>query len=580
MKIKKIICAVIFVIATLSLLACNDTQDIKNNSLEGHNKTETAEVAQYTCPMHPHYISTDADGSCPICGMDLVPIIKDLAVDDFSESGEISSRIEISVSSSIIQTIGVRTQPAQINEFGGSLRAFGTVEADERSANSIVARIEGWIEGLEVNAEGDLIKNGDLLFYIYSPDLIAIQQDYLNALSSRNSNRIKAIEQRLISIGMQPQVIKRLIKEREIIQKVPVYAQRNGIVDQLNIREGDYLKPGAPIFHLQSYEQVWVIASIPETSLSLIKNDVIASLTFPSVPSVMIESKIDYIYPTIDAKTRTGKVRIVIDNKKEQFLPGAYADIKLNFDLKPRLSVASESILQDSSGTHVILALGEGRFTTRKVTTGIHSQGQTEILNGLNEGDIVVTSGQFMLDSEVNLREGFKKLSVSTTESVTNSESTNGSIEDINVDSNTLAQIDHIIDAALYFHSSLVEGDTIKPTFIEPAITLTASLIERFSGTELESILRDSQQVLIDSKNALNNDALVIQLDRLVKAIEPWILEGAPEHYSQLGLKLYRETETHRLWLQIKGSVVNPYNDKSAELINLDSKVKQHIKHH
>ena len=90
MKIKKIICAVIFVIATLSLLACNDTQDIKNNSLEGHNKTETAEVAQYTCPMHPHYISTDANGSCPICGMDLVPIIKDVAVDDFSESGEIS----------------------------------------------------------------------------------------------------------------------------------------------------------------------------------------------------------------------------------------------------------------------------------------------------------------------------------------------------------------------------------------------------------------------------------------------------------------------------------------------------------
>ncbi len=357
----------------------------------------------YTCPMHPHYVTTDADGTCPICGMELVPA-------QGEEAGAEGNGV-IAVAPEMIQTMGVRTAPAEHVPFKRTVRAFGNVDTDERLETVSASRLEGWIEDLTVRAEGDSVRSGELLYRVYSPDLIAAQKDYLASLRIGNEKRIAAVRQRLRSVGMQPAAIERLSQTREVIERVPVYAESAGTVSRLHVREGDYVKPGTPTLRFQSYTDVWVIAAIPEADLSLIKTGLRVALSFPSAPQAPAEGHVDYIYPTIDPQTRTADVRIVVDNTIGHLRPGAYADIRFELDSgAARLSVPSEAILRDGRGEHVIVSLGAGRFAGRTVDTGPSAEGRTAIRSGLAEGEQVVTSGQFLLDSEVSLRGGLTRL--------------------------------------------------------------------------------------------------------------------------------------------------------------------------
>jgi Cu(I)/Ag(I) efflux system membrane fusion protein len=556
----------LLLITSLLIAACSDTAP------DGVQSGQALE--EYTCSMHPHYIATDADGSCPICGMDLVPVsgnAKTLG----DGVNKVSDQDTIIVSGSMIQTMGVRTSAAEIIQFGQTLRAFGTVEADERLKNVSVSRLEGWIDDLSVRAEGDAVTNGDLLYRIYSPDLISAQRDYLSALTTGNLTRIESVKQRLLSIGMQEQPLRQLSQRKTVIMNVPVYAETDGIVAELHVRNGDYVKPGTPVLGLQSYHKVWVIASIPETDLPLINRGISASLRFPSAPNAPSNGNVDYIYPTIDPKTRTAKVRIELDNASGDLQPGAYADITLDFDKQTRLSIVSEAILRDSRGNHVILALGAGRFRSASVTTGISADGHTEILSGLNAGDLVVASGQFMLDSEVNLREGLSKLSTPPVQAVEliqplenklilPNDDSNTSLSDLELDATSLAQIDHLIDMALYFHLALIDGETIDPIFVDPAISLIDLLVQRYKNTDLIIILDQSKNALLNAKISSKGQALAADLSALMQAIKPWILEGVPQHYSDLGLTLYRDLGSEKLWLQKNGDPVNPYGNAES----------------
>ena len=211
MKIKNIVSALII---ALLVSACSDSSTPSNTNIDLESNDQ---AAQYTCPMHPHYISTDPDGACPICGMDLVPVKNNANADT-----GIKTNSGINVSSAMLQTMGVRTSKAKVIEFGRTLRAFGTVEANERLENVSVSRLEGWIEDLNVRAEGDTVVDGDLLYRIYSPDLIAAQRDYVGALSSGNEKRILSVKQRLLSTGMQEQALRQLTQRKTVIDKVPV----------------------------------------------------------------------------------------------------------------------------------------------------------------------------------------------------------------------------------------------------------------------------------------------------------------------------------------------------------------------
>jgi Cu(I)/Ag(I) efflux system membrane fusion protein len=316
---------------------------------------------------------------------------------------------EVSVRPEIVQRIGVRTERAAVREVGRVVRAFGTVEASTRLESVVASRVEGWIEHLAVSADGDRVQPGDLLYRIFSPDLLAAQQDYLAAIRAGGAAREASAARRLRSLGMQAPVVQRLARERTLIEEVPVYAEAAGVAADLAAREGAYVAPGDHVMRLQSYEEVWVVAAVAEKDVLDLVPGTAARLDFPSVGGAGTQGRVDYVYPEIDPGTRTGRVRIVIDNADGRFKPGAYADVTFEVQRRARLVVPGEAVLRNSRGAHVIIALGGGRFAGRTVTTGVTAAGRTEVLDGLDAGAEVVVSGQFMLDSEASLQETLRR---------------------------------------------------------------------------------------------------------------------------------------------------------------------------
>lgn len=518
--------------------------------------TETPAVnTQYTCPMHPHYISDDPNGSCPICGMDLVAV-----------AGGAPAAGGIAVSPDMIQTMGVRTVAVAASDFTARLRAYGLVEANTRLESMAASRLEGWIDGLAVRAEGDVVRHGQRLYTIYSPELIAAQKDYLASLQIGNDRRVAAVRQRLKSKGMQVSLIDRLSETRALIERAPVYAESAGVVTALMVRDGDYLKPGDPVLRLQAYDEVWVIAQVPESDLSRISVGTQALLSFESAPDATSAGIVDYIYPTIESRTRTAKVRISVSNTSGNLRPGAYADVIFETGdqdaTSKRLSVPTQAILRDSRGAHVIVVRGKGRFEARDVVTGATVRGRTEIVQGLASGDMIVASGQFMLDSEANLREGLSKLSPRNV-----SFDVDTPLSDLPINAATLSQIDHMVDTALYFHEAVIDGYAIDPYFLDPTLTLIDRLAVQYANSTLSPVLQDAKSAIVGAKTAKLGDGLADQLAALMTALDPWLMRGAPSHYDAKGLRLYHDPDSARSWLQQTGRSANPYSDGVAREI-------------
>lgn len=582
--------AVIFV-------ACQAPEKTAGKRAESPMETSSADAAHYTCPMHPHYISDDPNGNCPICGMDLVsvsgsrpssvsgkgallyyknpmglpdtsPVPKkdSMGMDYIAVYENEAQNGGVSVAPEMIQTMGIRTVSVGVSHFNQSLRAYGNVEPNTRLETMSASRLEGWINGLTVRAEGDVVRDGQRLYSIYTPELIAAQKDYLASLQIGNERRIASVRQRLKSKGMQESLIARLTQTRELIERVPVYSESAGVVTALMVRDGDYLKPGDPVMRLQSYDKVWVIASVPESDLPQVDLGKVASLSFESAPDAANTGTVDYIYPTIDASTRTARVRISVDNASGSLRPGAYANIVFTPDptevSSSKLAVPTQAVLRDSRGAHVIMALGEGRFESRDITIGSSIRGRTEILSGLVAGDTIVASGQFMLDSESNLREGLAKLSAPSArfDSVT-------PLSDLPIDAASLSGIDHMVDAALYFHEAIIDGYAVDLYFLDPALTLIQGLKRQFAGSKLIPILDDAETVISNAKVSKTGEALATDLSELMTAIKPWLISGAPSHYKSKGLIYYRDNETRRLWLQDGGLPANPYSSADATVI-------------
>ncbi len=496
------------------------------------------EAERWTCPMHPHYVA-DAFGTCPICGMDLVPV----------EAEPGSAEGYVSVSPEVIQTMGVVAAPAAIAEFGRTVRAYGTVTANERTETVVASRVEGWIEDLAVAAEGDAVEAGQLLYRLYSPDITAALADYRAARGARQ----QSARARLRSLGIQDQAFAALSDART--DGVPVFAEADGIVASLSVREGSYLRPGDPIMAIQDYSTVWVTAAIEPSDLPSIGAGTTAVVSVSDGGRTM-ETVVDYVHPTVDPETRTGTARIVLDNPDGLLRPGAYADVRFETGTAPRLAVPSEAILRDGRGARVVVALGEGRFAPRSVTTGVSALGKTEVTAGLESGEQVVVSGQFLLDSEASLTEGLADYAPPA--AVVAGPDT--PLSELPLDAEALAAITHFPDAALYLHEAVIDGYAPQPSVLAVTVELGDTLRARFAGTRLEAIIAGSQDALRRAASAEDEDEIRAALSALTAALEPWMLEGAPARYDEAGLDLYR-TEDGSLWLQEGGAPANPYGE-------------------
>ncbi len=388
------------------------------DQLEGatnhHNQSDSIErkptdkkILYWVAPMDPNYRS-DKPGKSPM-GMDLVPVYaEDSDIEEKTGSTDSATGVIIKIPAVTIQNMGVRTAAATKHNFGGEIRSYGSVEANERLQKKIYSRVDGWISQLAVSAVGDEVKAGDLLYRIHSPDLLLAQHDFL---SLERSGRNISLSKLFVHYEVDKKFVDNLRKTKIVKEDVPYYAPYSGTISQLNIRTGSYVSTSKPLMVLEDYSSVWVNAHLSEQDLQFINKQSRAKVIFPNLGNIAYAAHIDYIYPTIDMETRTGKVRLVLDNPNSIFRPGSYVDVVFETDIQERLAVPTEALLKSADGDYVVVALGKGRFQPRKVDAGISGGGYTEILSGVNEGDKVVVSGQFLIDSESSLRSAFRKMS-------------------------------------------------------------------------------------------------------------------------------------------------------------------------
>lgn len=357
----------------------------------------------WVAPMDANY-KRDKPGKSPM-GMDLV------AVYDDGGKGPDEGPGTIRISPDVVNNLGVRTVAASYKSLHTEINTVGYVTYNEDKLVHIHPRVQGWIEKLYVKAVGDPVKKNQPLYNIYSPELVNAQEELLLALDRKNSRLITAAENRLSALQLPKSAIVKLKKTRQVQQTITFYSPQNGVVENLNIREGFFVKPGSTLMAIGDLSEVWVEAEVFERQAGQVKTGTPITMTLDYLPGKTWTGQVDYIYPTLDAKTRTVKVRLRFNNEEGNFKPNMFAQIAIHTRGNERaLLIPKEALIRTGNQDRVVLALGEGSFKSIAVTVGRYDSESVEILKGLGEGENVVSSAQFLLDSESSKSSDFKRM--------------------------------------------------------------------------------------------------------------------------------------------------------------------------
>lgn len=377
---------------------------VKN--LTGRDKPQTAAATAtwYISPMHPWIISPHP-GTCPICGNDLVPI------DPKRFAGEIA------IDPVVAQNMGVRTALVQRAAVTRSVRTVGTVAIDESLVTDVNLKVTGWIDRLHVDTLWAAVQAGDPLFDLYAPDLYAAQQEYLLAIANRDgphgAELLTAARTKLRFLDIGDAAIVALEKSGVPAHSMSITAPRSGVVAMKNINAGTYVMPGMTIMRIADLSRVWIDAVIYEHQLdpALIRVGQSASVVPALAAAAPIAATIDYVYPTIDPRLRELRVRLVMENAAGALKPGMFAAVTITEVDQPQLLVPREAVIGTGERSVAFVSLGQGRFEPRTVSIGrATDDGRVQVIAGLAAGERVVTSGQFLLDSETRMREGLAKV--------------------------------------------------------------------------------------------------------------------------------------------------------------------------
>ncbi|HXR06533.1 MAG TPA: efflux RND transporter periplasmic adaptor subunit [Candidatus Acidoferrum sp.] len=412
----------------------------------------------YTCGMHPQVVQ-DHPGNCPICGMKLTPIRKQTGVENANSNtrgqpgerkikyykstmmpGEVrqtpgkdsmgmdmvpvyedqaaaSQSQTIAIDPVTMQNMGIRTAVATRGPLRRTIRTVGVVAYNEATLADVTTKFKGWIEKLYVNTTGQLVMRGDPLFEIYSPDLYSAQVEYLlatdpsNPASGRDPLKTSALT-KLQFFDISAGQIAELERTRQARKTLRMDAPQDGFVVEKNVVEGQMVDAGMRTYRLADLGLVWVQAQIYEQDLAYLKLGEEATVTLDYLPDREFRGRVTYIYPNVDEKTRTAQVRMEFHNPGYFLKPGMFATVKVVSELEPSaLLIPDMAILRSGEKTTVFVALDGGKFDPRNVTLGPQAENdQYEVLSGVSEGERIVTSGQFMLDSESQLREAIQKM--------------------------------------------------------------------------------------------------------------------------------------------------------------------------
>ncbi len=360
---------------------------------------EEKEILYWVAPMDPNF-RRDKPGKSPM-GMDLVPVYADAAAE-----GNV-----VSIEPEVVQNLGIRTVKAERTRLWRGIDTVGYIDYDESKVSHIHLRTEGWIENLAVKSERERVGQGDRLFDLYSPELVNAQKEFVTALSSGNKSLIRASRARLAALGVSADQVKNIEQSRQTKHHISVFAPQDGVVSRLMVREGMFVKPDMNVMSLGDLSAVWLLAEVFERQAEWVRVGQEAEVRLSYVPGKVWHGTVEYIYPSLDPKTRTLKVRMRFENPDEALKPNMYANVRIfGGPKKDIIVVPVEGLIRTGREQRVIVALGEGRFEARDVVAGIESGNYVEIMRGIDEGDEVVVSGQFLIDSEASMRASIRRM--------------------------------------------------------------------------------------------------------------------------------------------------------------------------
>ncbi|MBV1876307.1 MAG: efflux RND transporter periplasmic adaptor subunit [Pseudomonadales bacterium] len=355
----------------------------------------------WVAPMDANY-TRDQPGKSPM-GMDLVPVYAN-SDDTANDPGAIR------ISPEVINNLGVRTASAAYQHLETEILTVGYVQYDADKRLYIHPRVAGWVEKLYVKTAGEPVTKDQALYEIYSPTLVNAQEELLLALERKNKRLIKAATDRLSALQVPTTAIQQLTQSRKISQNITVYAPQEGIIDNLNIGEGFFVKPDTMLMSIAKLDEVWVEAEVFARQASLITQGLAVTMWLDYSPTKTWPGTIDYVYPALNLSTRTVRVRLRFNNQEKLLKPHMFAQVAIHTQTsKKPLTIPLEAIIRSAADERVVLALGEGRFKSIEISIGRYGDKFAEVLSGLQTGDRVVTSAQFLLDSESSKSSDFKR---------------------------------------------------------------------------------------------------------------------------------------------------------------------------
>lgn len=387
---------------------------VKREEPEAHAHEATPAAQIWVCPMHPEVVS-DQPGTCPICHMDLVP---KAAESGDAAAGGLDTHAPVEVSAAGRSLAGVDTAEAVRKNWNGSLRTVGTVMADERRTYRIEARFGGWIERLPADFTGQFVRKGEVLAEIFSPELLAAQQEFLLArdvgtrfttsslpeVRRGGEDLVGAARRRLEIFALPPGFVDSIAENGEARRNVPVVAPASGYLVSKMVFSGQQVMPGQEMFRLVDLSTIWVEASLYEIDAARVALGDEARLSLAYDPATARTGRVSYVYPEIDMATRTLRVRFDVVNPKLDWKPGMFVDVELSGRPREALVVPDEAVLDTGERKLVFVETALGRFEPREVSVGERRSGEAEILSGLAAGERVATRANFLLDSESRLR--------------------------------------------------------------------------------------------------------------------------------------------------------------------------------
>ncbi|MFC3093261.1 efflux RND transporter periplasmic adaptor subunit [Alteromonas sediminis] len=374
------------------------------NAASGDKGGEEAPL-YWVAPMDPNF-KRDKPGKSPM-GMDLVPVYADDVAGD--------SPGTVSIDPVTVQNLGVKTAQVERVKPTQTVRAVGQVQFAEDAIEHVHPRIEGWVEVLNVRAIGDYVEKGAPLYSLYSPELVNAQEEFVIALKQNNPSLINAARMRLNALSVPDTLITQLERARKVAHKVTFVAPQSGVIKELNVQQGFYVKPSMTMLSIASLERVWVLADIfPRDAIGL-KSGKPARISSNDLPGHTFDASLDYLYPALSATTRTLQARFVVDqssNTHENILrPGMYTQVHMTVQPEqPIVVVPSQAVIRTGTSERVVLALEEGKYKSINVELGRTFGDSIEVLDGLSQGDKIVISAQFLIDSESSISSDFMRM--------------------------------------------------------------------------------------------------------------------------------------------------------------------------